>query len=261
MCKSFAFVAALGLLAACSSSDMSSTPSGQNDQQGQGINRSSIDASNNSMPNSSSSVSDQDRRFVHDAAIGGMAEMEEGKIAGQQAGNDQVRQLGQHMVADHTKANDELKQLAMSKSISVPTDLDSMHQSAIAELTKMNGGGFDQKYVSNQVKDHEDAIKLFQTESRQGQDGELKAFAAKTIPTLEHHLQMVKDADKNVRSMSNGNSINSNQGSMNSGSSNPGMSNQPGNQNGNLNPGDTGNTGSTSTGQGGAGANGGANGR
>ncbi len=235
MRKRIVYLAVLGVLAGCSSSnDMSSNPSSQNvpptsgqptgnmqNPGGNGVNNhdapnamatgSTVSgaSSNTNTSASGSTVSEQDRSFVHDAAIGGMSEVQASQLASRQSSNDSIRQFGQMMVTDHTKANDELKQIATGKGISVPDELDSKNQMMLDQLNKLSGSQFDQKYIPGEVSDHKDTIKLFKTEAEQGQDSDLKAFAAKTLPTLEHHLQMAEDAARNVRSdMSNNNAGN-----------------------------------------------------
>src|SRR4051812_28182100 len=77
-----------------------------------------------------------DTKFVQEAAIGGMAEVEMGRVATQKAQNDKVKQFGQRMIDDHTKANDELKSIASSNNIQIPSELDAKHK---AMMTKLEG--------------------------------------------------------------------------------------------------------------------------
>jgi len=146
-----------------------------------------------SMAGKRVSVSSADRRFVTEAAKGGMAEVALGQLAQQKGSSDAVKQFGARMVEDHGKANDELKQLATSKNIMLPTgpSKDAMSK----KLEGMSGSGFDRAYMSEMLTDHKKDIALFKKEaSSKGGDPEIKAFATKTLPTLESHLQMVLDA-------------------------------------------------------------------
>jgi putative membrane protein len=115
-----------------------------------------------------------------------------GQIAMQQASNGKIRDFGQHMVDDHSRANDQLRQLAAQKGIPVPTDLDARMQAQIDQLNKASGAAFDQMYVAGQLADHKEAIDVFQKEINSGQDADLKSFATQTLPTLQHHLDMVE---------------------------------------------------------------------
>lgn len=134
-----------------------------------------------------------DRRFMTEAAQGGMAEVELGRIAAERASNEEVKRFGQRMVDDHTKANQELMQLAQSKGVALPTEMDSSHRSMRDRLGKLSGAEFDREYMRGQVKDHEKTVALFEREAQQGKDAEAKAWAEKTLPTLREHLQQARD--------------------------------------------------------------------
>ena len=134
------------------------------------------------------------------AAVGGMAEVELGKLAQQNGSNDQVKQFGSRMVDDHSKANDELKQIASSKGITLPTDLDAKHKSVVAKMQKLTGAQFDRAYMDDMVKDHKEDVADFKKESTGGKDSDIKSFAAKTLPTLQDHLKMAQSTDAAVKS-------------------------------------------------------------
>ncbi len=134
-----------------------------------------------------------DKTFMTKAAVGGMAEVELGKVAQQKAASDQVKQFGSQMVDDHTKANDELKQIASAKSVTLPAALDAKHQAVMTKLQKLSGASFDRAYMAEMQKDHKEDIALFEKESHSGKDADLKGFATKTLPTLKDHMKMVHD--------------------------------------------------------------------
>jgi putative membrane protein len=140
------------------------------------------------------SKSNPDRQFVMDAAQGGMAEVELGQLATQKASSDAVKQFGQRMVTDHGKANDELKTLAQSKSITLPTDIGAKHKATKDKLEKLSGAAFDRAYMQEMVSDHRKDVSDFRKESQSGKDPDVKAWAAKTLPTLEEHLKMAQAA-------------------------------------------------------------------
>jgi putative membrane protein len=139
-----------------------------------------------------------DKTFVMNAAIGGMAEVEMGKLATQKASDDRVKQFGQKMVDDHSKANEELKSVASAQKIDIPTSLDSKHQATIDRLSKLSGTAFDRAYVREMVKDHNEDVKEFQKESQSGQDSAVRGFASKTLPTLQEHQKMILDINKST---------------------------------------------------------------
>jgi len=138
----------------------------------------------------SDQASEEAKQFVHKAARAGIAEVKLGKIAAEQAASPGVQQFGQRMVTDHTKANEKLKTIAQDKNIDVPTEMEAQHQEFAETLAKLQGAGFDRAYIRQMVEDHEKAVKLFSKEAQEGQDADLKAFAAETLPTLQEHLKM-----------------------------------------------------------------------
>jgi putative membrane protein len=139
-----------------------------------------------------------DQKFVMDAAKGGMAEVELGKLAQDKASNDQVKNFGKRMVDDHSKANDELQTLAKNKNITLPSDLDAKDKATKDRLSKLSGPAFDRAYMAAMLQDHKKDVSEFKKESSSGHDPDVKAFAAKTLPTLEEHLKLAQDAEKAV---------------------------------------------------------------
>ncbi|HYM26039.1 MAG TPA: DUF4142 domain-containing protein [Vicinamibacterales bacterium] len=139
-----------------------------------------------------------DTTFVAKAARGGMAEVELGKLATEKASSDEVKKFGQRMVDDHSKANDELKSIAQQKNMTVPSDLSAKDKALRDRLSKLSGAAFDRAYMRAMVTDHREDVNEFRVESKSGKDAEVKAFAAKTLPTLEEHLKAAQDANKSV---------------------------------------------------------------
>jgi putative membrane protein len=131
----------------------------------------------------------EDKTFVREAAIGGMAEVELSKIA-QKSENGDVKRFADRMIADHTEANEQLTTIATGLGVDLPKTLDSQHERIRQELQTLHGKAFDDQYVHDMVEDHNKAVKLFQQEERSGHNTELKQFAQKTLPTLEEHQKM-----------------------------------------------------------------------
>jgi putative membrane protein len=131
-----------------------------------------------------------DATFMRTAAMDGMAEVEHGRLAAQNAMHDDVKQFAQRMVADHGKAGDELKGLASQKNVTLPTELDAKHKAMQDKLAKMKGADFDRAYMAHMVTAHQQAVALFEKEASGGKDAEMKAWAAKTLPTLQEHRKM-----------------------------------------------------------------------
>jgi putative membrane protein len=137
-------------------------------------------------------VARADRRFIETAAMSGMTEVAMGKIAQQKAGNAQVKEFAQRMVADHGKANEELMSLASRKGVQAPAALDRSHRNEVEKLGKRSGADFDRDYVAHQVTDHRKAVSDFKKAADSVKDPDLKAWAAKTLPTLEEHYKMAQ---------------------------------------------------------------------
>lgn len=137
-----------------------------------------------------------DKRFAKDAAVGAMMDVELGKLAAQKASRDDIKQFGQKMVEDHTKANDQLKQLAGKENISLPDSLDSRHQSRVDKLSKLSGEDFDKAFVKDQLKDQQAQVRQFTDESQNGTDPNVKAFASNMLPTLQQHVELAKNLNK-----------------------------------------------------------------
>jgi putative membrane protein len=142
---------------------------------------------------SSSKMSSADTKFMKGAATGGMEEVELGKLAAQKASDPDVKSFGQKMVDDHSKANDQLQQLAGQKGVTLPTSMSMMQKHDMAKLEKLSGTAFDKAYVSMMVKDHKKDVAEFQHESKSAKDSDLKGWASTTLPTLQDHLKMVQD--------------------------------------------------------------------
>ena len=192
-----AVLLACGVIAVAATSlkpdSQNSNSSTQN--QNSNSNRNSNSTSNENMSGSqmaTAGLSSGDRKFAMEAAMGGMMEVELGKMAAQLGSTDAVKQFGQKMVDDHSKVNDELKQLATTKGITLPTELDQKHKNELAKMQKLTGAGFDKAYSKSMLSDHEKDVAAFEKQSTKGADADLKAFAAKQLPTLQEHLQMAK---------------------------------------------------------------------
>ena len=140
------------------------------------------------------SVSSSDKKFAMTAAAGGMAEVEMARLALTKASSDEVKQYAQKMIDDHTAANTELMSIASMKGITLPTAPDAKMQAMMAKMEKLSGEAFDREYVMMAGhKDHQKMEKLFRDESTRGRDADLKAFAAKTLPVVQQHLQMARE--------------------------------------------------------------------
>jgi len=143
-------------------------------------------------------VQKQDVDFAKDAAKGGLTEVRLGELATQKAADGDVKAFGQRMVDDHGKANDQLKSIAQQKGIELPADLDDEGKALFDRLSALDAAAFDQAYVQQMVSDHQKDVQKFQQEADAGQDPDIKAFAAQTLPTLQDHLQQIQGISTKV---------------------------------------------------------------
>ena len=139
-----------------------------------------------------------DKAFVMEAARGGMAEVELGRLAADKATNADVKQFGQRMVDDHSKANDELKGFASQKNLTLPAETDAKHKATQTRLSKLSGDAFDKAYMTEMVADHNKDVAAFTRASKTAKDADLKAWAGKTLPTLQEHQKMAKEVAAKV---------------------------------------------------------------
>ncbi len=142
---------------------------------------------------------EDDHEFVVEAASGGLMEVQLGEIADQNAASAKVKEFAGTMVKDHSKANEELKALGAQKNISIPSTPGEDHQKHIDDLMTKKGDEFDKDYMKLMVEDHEEDVEKFEKEAEKGKAAEIKAFAAKQVPTLKQHLEMAKSIKNRLK--------------------------------------------------------------
>jgi len=151
-------------------------------------------------------ASDQDQKFVTEASASGLAEVNLSNLALKMASRREVKEFAQRMIVDHTKANEELLSVVNKKGMRASLNMPMTHRALAERLSRLTGEDFDRTYMQQMLKDHEDAVKLFESESRSGQDADLKALASKTLPTLKMHLEMARKLTGNKGSGDKGSS-------------------------------------------------------
>lgn len=143
-----------------------------------------------SSPNGASKLSASDQDFVNKAAIGGLFEVEAGKVAAKKASNPQVRQFAERMVRDHSEAGNKLKQIVTADGGLVPNSLDQEHQQELQQLTPQQGTDFGRNYMQMMVQDHDADAQDFGNAEKTLQNPQLKQFAAQTLKIIETHDKM-----------------------------------------------------------------------
>ena len=136
--------------------------------------------------------------FANDAGAGGMMEVELGQLAEKNGSSPAVKNFGKMMVTDHSKLNDELKDLAAKKNITLPTSVTSDQQNDIDKLTKETGKDFDKDYVSMMVDDHKKDIDAFEKAQDKITDTDFKVFITKALPVLHKHLNAIEQIKKHM---------------------------------------------------------------
>ena len=129
--------------------------------------------------------------FVDAATEAGIAEVVTGNLAQEKSQSADIKQFAQQMVTDHTKANQELGDIARKLDISVPDEA-ALTYKVKKMILEWREESFDRSYVNNQVDAHEKAVELFKKEAASSDKPELKAFASDKLPTLQHHLERAK---------------------------------------------------------------------
>lgn len=168
-----------------------------------------------SSKSSGAKLSRADERLMMQLAQANIAEINAGKLAEQKTSNDQVKSFAKKMVEDHTKALDDLKQIASSKGVTLPTEPDRQQMAMENKLSALSGEKFDAQYVDQSGnRAHRDTHRLLQRVSNRATDPDLKSYATQVMATVESHQQLAKDTSKNLQSTSEGKSG----GSMESGS-------------------------------------------
>jgi putative membrane protein len=155
-------------------------------------------SSSQSSKTKESAAKNSDMVFAKSAAAGGLAEVQGGQLALKNAQSDQVKQFAQKMIDDHTKANDDLKQVAEKNNLTLPTEPTAKDQAEMKKLEGLQGAAFDKAYMAHMVKDHTKDSKEFHKEADTGKNQDLKDFAQKYASVIDQHLQLAKDVNSQV---------------------------------------------------------------
>lgn len=137
------------------------------------------------------------QNFVRDASMAGTAEVELGKLAAERGMSAQVKEFGQLMVTDHTRAGDELKQAVAPYNLEAPVQMDEKHSDLANRLRGMSGNAFDREYMNAMVEGHENVKDMLEGRANEAPnngpaENAVNAWAAKTLPTVSRHLDMAK---------------------------------------------------------------------
>ena len=127
-----------------------------------------------------------------------MAEVALAKLAQEKTLNAEVKSFAAKLEKDHSKVNDELKEVASKKDITLPAATWKAHQATHDRLAKLSGAEFDKAYMATMLEDHQKDVREFSRVASGSGDADIKAFASKTLPTLKDHLQQVQELSKSL---------------------------------------------------------------
>ena len=187
----FLFVCCFAILYACNNQKTTDSV-----EKADSINREKMDSSSNAAATITTDAATTS--FLVDAADGGMAEVELGKLARDKASNQSVKNFGDMMVRDHSAANGQVKSLAARRNVTLPDSMSSSHKNKKEELMKKSGAAFDKAYMDAMVKGHQDVIDLFEKAANNSTDTEVKNFVNTTLPTIRQHLDSAKSIRKRL---------------------------------------------------------------
>jgi putative membrane protein len=121
-------------------------------------------------------------------------------MAQQRAADSQVKAFGERMVVDHGKADAELLQLVSSKGgLKLPAQPSHGNDLDAERLRKLSGSEFDMAYLKHMIDDHKKDVEAFEKAAQSAEDGQVRAFAARTLPTLRAHLLQAQTAYDTLR--------------------------------------------------------------
>lgn len=144
-------------------------------------------------------ISKQDKEFAESALMGNLMELKLSELASNKGFSPEVKDLASHMINDHKKNDEVLRQIATNKSIPMGVKLDDAHQKDYDMLSAKEGEDFDKSYAEYMVKEHKSAIDIYDKETKKGENTELRAFATNTLPSLNHHKDMAEETCKKLK--------------------------------------------------------------
>jgi putative membrane protein len=132
-----------------------------------------------------------DAAFMTRVQLRGLELAELGRIAADRASSPGVRALGQQIVQDRGKANEELRLLAQSEAIALPTTLDADRRAEVDGISKLSPPALDRAIALAMVRIHDADVADFQKQTQMGQEVELQGWVYDTLPLLENQQEQI----------------------------------------------------------------------
>lgn len=142
---------------------------------------------------------EKDADFVAEAVASEYAEIKMAQLAIERSTNADVKAMATMLEADHTKTLNELKALAQTKAITIPVEEKDGAKNDIQKLRDEDIKDFDKKWINEMKDEHKDCIDKFEKRADKAEDADIKAFAAKTLPHLQMHLDKIKTYEDKVQ--------------------------------------------------------------
>jgi putative membrane protein len=141
-----------------------------------------------------------DREFLLRAATAGHAEVKFSELADKRSTNEKVREFAALMTREHTEANRKLAEHARDQKIAVVSGFERDKREIYMNLSRLSGDEFDRAYMKQMLQDHDQAVRLFEHESRKGTDPQLRKFAEETLPTIREHQKRARELNDALKS-------------------------------------------------------------
>jgi putative membrane protein len=151
------------------------------------------------LPDSSNTNTGTSNEFVSKATIGGMTEVELGKIAQKNGSSNDVKEYGKMLEKDHAAANEKLRSIASAENISVPSSMDNEHTMHVSDMGSRSGADFDKAFIAMMLDDHEKDIAEFKKAAESNSNQKIKDFASQTLPTLQKHLDKARSIKSKMK--------------------------------------------------------------
>lgn len=149
------------------------------------------------FPNVSNGA-ESEKEFLKQAAQSQLAEIKLVEIAVKRAGSEKVKQFGEQMIVDHSKANQEVTQLARQEGVDMPKELSPKQREKADKFSGLSGEAFDKAYMEYMTKDHRKDVMEFERSAQQIQDPQVRQWARETLPVLKNHLQTAQQITESV---------------------------------------------------------------
>ena len=163
---------------------------------------SSTRSPSSSRPSQSSvsGKSAEDSKFLEEAIRGNMAEVQMGELAKQRAQSKDVRDYGQMLVDDHSKANQKAEAIARNLGVTVPTEPTAKQKQEHDAMAKLSGAQFDSMFMSHMVQDHQEDVGKYMAQAQSGDSSKVTEYAKDTLPTLRSHLSKAQSIESKLSS-------------------------------------------------------------